>query len=245
MTNGAEPEEDDDEEIPPPTARRVAARAGVLVALAYRSLLEGETARESELREAHERLQAWALGPDIAGELEPKELAAITSPVGGLPQRRLIDDSWSSEPAGVLASALGLFDLRGYDEKVSGEDVASAIGFLEVPWYLPEGALLRPDEEVMEGWASALTLHWRLRQQVHHPGRVDLVDFVEHCEWAPLRLDGLALRDRDLVVRGRLVTEADPALVHECLEIAQERHKAFEWLTGGNASLWSEVTTDT
>jgi len=33
-------------------------------------------------------------------------------------------------------------------------------------------------------------------------------------------------------LRGRLVTEVDPDLVHDCLEIAQERHKAFLRLNG-------------
>jgi hypothetical protein len=245
MTHDVQREAGEEDELPPPTARRVATRAGVLVALAYRALLEGETARASEAREAHERLLAWIRTPDVAGELEPAEREAIECPVGGLTRRRTVDDSWASEPAAVLSWALGLFELPHYEEQVSGADVASSIDFLEDPWLLPAGAVLRPETELLAGWASALTVHWRLREQVHNPGPVDFPDYVARCEWAPLTLDGLALRDRDLVVRGRLVTEAETDVVHECLEIARERHKAFEWLTGGDTSLWSEVTTDT
>jgi hypothetical protein len=237
--------DDDAAKVPPPTARRVAARAGVLVARAYRALLESEEKRRAQARKAHGHLLAWLRATEIAGELEPSEREAIETPLGELPERRGVDDSWSSEPAGVLAWALGLFDLPRYDRQLDGADIANAIDFLAEPWVLPEAALLRAEEEIESGWAVALTLHWRLRNQVHHPGPVDLVDFVARRTWAPLTVEGLEIRERDLVVRGRLVTEADPNVVHECLEIAQERHRAFEWLLGGNASLWSEVTTDT
>ena len=40
MTSDASGEEDEAEEIPPPTARRVAARAGALLAIAYRAMIE-------------------------------------------------------------------------------------------------------------------------------------------------------------------------------------------------------------
>ena len=144
----------------------------------------------------------------------------------------------------MLAWALDRYELPRYDEQVDGPEVSDAVDFLSDPWCLPDEALLRDEDEIDRGWASTLALHWRLREQSLSPEPMDFERFVAGCRWAPLSTEGLDLRDRDLVIRGIPVAEASDDLAHECIEIAMERHRAFEWLIGSE-SRWSDVTTDT
>ena len=236
--------EDDEEEIPPPDPRRVAARCGVFAALAYRAALDGNpTWDDREGR--HGRLIAWIDGTVIRDELEPTERALLETPLGRLSAEDVRDGSWLVEPAAVLAWSLSRFDLPAYDRLVLADEVADAIAFQESPWTLPDEAMLRDEDEIEEAWASALTVHWRLREYGLRPRPMDFERFVRDCTWAPLTTDGLRLRRGDLLLRGRSLAKAVGDIFDECRQVAPERHRALEWLRGGNAVLWSEVTADT
>jgi len=237
--------EDDAEEVPAPDARRVAARCGALVALAYRSLLERGGSPPPDDTDRLGML-AWidASAPDVAGEIEPAERALLERPVGSLSEVQVRDASWLVEPAAVLAWSLGRMDLPAYDVAVDGERVARAIGFLDAPWTAPDAATLRDRGELEDAWASALALHWRLRQWDGDHKPMDFARFVATCRWAPLHTRGLALWDGDLLLRGRRLAKAGDDYP-ECYSLARERHRALEWLLGDNAVLWSDVTTDT
>jgi hypothetical protein len=236
----ADDEEEDDDPVRP-TARRVAARCGVLVSVAYRTLMEVGT---NDAREAHAELLDWMRAPALREEVEAAERAVIEADLGRLSRKQEVDHSWASEAAAVLAWAVGRYELPRYDEQVDGGEVSDAIDFLSVPWVLPDEAILRDPDEVDRCWASTLTLHWRLREHRLRAEPIDLERFVAECEWASLSTEGLDLRDRDLLIRGVPVGEAAEDVAHECLEIAMERHRAFEWLIGSEAK-WSDVTTDT
>lgn len=243
---GAEAEDEDEEEpevADPPAAARVAARCGVLVALAYRSLLEASYEdRPDAVKQAHEELVVWVAETPVGAEAEPAELDAVRRPVGALSSRERRDLSWLIEGAVVLAWALGLVELPGHDEQATSEDVANAIEFLARPWPLPDAAFRRDEDEIEERLDGAIAFHWRLRQQDDRPGPMNLRKLVG--TWASLSTPGFRLGEEDLLLRGTAVSAAPEDLFHECMSIAQERHRALEWLVGGEA-LWSEVTTDT
>lgn len=236
--------EDDEEEIPPPDPRRVAARCGVFAALAYRALLE-KASPEDDRSGALRDLRTWvAATGEVDAELEPSERALLDAPFGAPSPRDLCDASWLVEPAAVLAWSLRRADLPAYDQSVVGEEVAQSISFLESPWPVATEAILRDEDELVAGWSSALTVHWRLREYGVRPVPRDFRRFIRECAWAPMTTAGLVFRDDDLVLRGRTLAEAGDDF-DECRSIASERQRAFEWLLGGNAVLWSEVTADT
>ena len=73
---------------------------------------------------------------------------------------------------------------------------------------------------------------------------MDFVKYVSECPWAPLRLDGLEILDHDLAIQGVRVDKVERTAFRKSLSIAQERHRAFNWLLGFE-TLYSEVTADT
>lgn len=234
------PEDEDDEEIPPPDDGRVAARLGVLLAIAYRAYLE---TADADAKTARSKLLAGIAENGIEDELEPKERTLLELPIGQLSPMEARDASWSVEPAVVMAWSLRLTELPPYDVGVTGA-LLEGIDFLEAPWPLLWQADLREQDELEAGWASALTVHWRLREYGLRPTPIDLRKFVRTCKWAPMTTKGLKLRGGDLLLRGQTLAEAGDVF-DEVRSIAQERHRAFEWLIGGNAVLWSKVTADT
>lgn len=236
--------DDAEEEIPPPDAWRVAARCGVFAALAYRAALESNPTWDDR-KGRHGRLIAWIDGTVICDELEPTERALLETPLGRLSAADVRDGSWLVEPAAVLAWSLSRFELPRYDRLVQADEVADAIAFQKSPWTLPDEAMLRDEDEIEEAWASALTVHWRLREYGLRPAPMDFERFIRECAWAPLTPIGLRLRGGDLLLRGRSLAKAAGDVFDECRQVAPERHRALEWLRGGNAVLWSDVTADT
>src|SRR4051794_3367171 len=96
-----------DEELLPPDAFRVAARATVLAAVAYRGFIENEKrSDENGAENVRQRIVTWLDDLGVSSELEAAEANLLATPVGGLDERTRIDTCWRSEGLVVLAWAL-------------------------------------------------------------------------------------------------------------------------------------------
>ena len=235
-----------EEDLPPepPTAERVAARALVLSAISCRGSIEKD-AHKSGAEDLRKQVVAWLDSLGLFEEVETVELELLSTPLGQLESKKAKDAGWKSEGLVVLAWALGCTNLPPGHDQCDPPAIADTLGFLcersETPLENPS---LRSSEEI-EKWADVyLTLHWRLRQQLHHPGPMDFVKFVSDCQWAALRLDSLEIVDKDLAINGIPMNKVDHQIFRGCLSITQERHQAFNWLLGFER-LYSQVTTDT
>jgi hypothetical protein len=114
-----------------PSARRVAARAMVLSTIVCRSYLEQEH-RRGDYRNARGSigLLAWLTQSGLQSELEPDERRFLATPVGAASDRAMVDAHWRTEGLGVLAWALGRFELPPYDEQTNPDIAQPAISFL-------------------------------------------------------------------------------------------------------------------
>ena len=74
---------------------------------------------------------------------------------------------------------------------------------------------------------------------------MDFVEFAKKSWFGPLELHGLRFVENDLAIGDKPIKyRASEESWQECLSIAQERHRAANWLYG-QAEIYSEVTTDT
>jgi hypothetical protein len=227
-----------------PTAVRVAARAQVLTAQAYRSLLE-RSATDPQAAKAHVACIAWCERNDLQSEFEPCEWALLTTPLGDLPKRDVVNASWLVESAVCLAWAIRQAEVPDYEIQADGESLSSVVQFLsDTAESFRTELELRPRVELERLLDHYLTLHWRLREFSTRPGHVDLVEFAVQCEWANMRLDEVRIVNRDLSVGGLPLVEAPESAWRTCLSIASERHRACEWLLGQDP-IYSQVTADT
>lgn len=126
------PEELAEPERIPPDAQRVARRALCLAALAGRGLLEMEQMPRERAEEQRKRLLSWIGELALEDEIEPKELDLLRQPVGTLLQQATVDAGWRLEGLGVLAWALGQFELPAYDQLVDPGILLPAVGFLDL-----------------------------------------------------------------------------------------------------------------
>ena len=237
-------ETDDLEGYQLPLSARVAARAQVLSAQAYRAILE-RSATDPQAAEAHADCIAWCEREGLQSEFEPQEWALISTPLGQLSQRDEVNASWLTEPAVCLAWALGQVDLPDYETEADGAAVATALRFLDdAANGFRAQSELRPQAELESLLETYLTLHWRLREFSLRPVHLDFAAFAGQCRWANMRLDQVRLVDDDLSVGGSPLVTAPESLWRNCLSIASERHRAAEWLLGQHP-LYSEVTADT
>ena len=117
----------DDEAVDrrPPSAERVARRALCLAAVVCRSAIEGD-AGNGEAEALRQSVLEWAAAIGIIPEIEPRELALLQAPLGGLSERERIDGSWRGEGFAVLAWALGRCDLPPYDIEAEPYIIARA-----------------------------------------------------------------------------------------------------------------------
>jgi hypothetical protein len=235
-------ESDEEEELTPPDPARVAARALVMSMVTCRAFIE---------KDAREAGQFWSgalqwfqqLG--LEQELEPWEREAIETPLGRLEQQQMIDAQWSIEGLAVIAWALDRHPLPPYDEAVVASKVANSLGFLapreETVLTAPR---LRPDAEIDALCDSLFTLHWRLRDFRLNPHAMNLEEFTKTAWFGPLSLDGLRLAEGDLAVGDVPISKAPPEEARWLLSIAQERHRAVNWLIG-ESTIYSETATST
>jgi hypothetical protein len=227
----------------PPTGDRVAARAMVLAAVSCRGLIEKDS-HKPKAEEFRKTIRPWLDYIGAGRELEPDEAALLSTPLGQLDKRTALNATWRAEGMVVLAWALGWASLPPIHEECEPSDVAVAMGFLDEQQNTLLHCPCLRDRAEIDRWEGAyLTVHWRLRQWSIEPGPMDFVTFVSACDWG-LCLDELEVLDRDLAIGGVRIDKIDHAVYHEALSITQERHQAFNWLSGFEP-VYSDVTTDT
>jgi Domain of unknown function (DUF4272) len=232
------------EEYEPPTAARVAARAQVLSAQAFRATLE-RSASDPEVAEAHVACISWCERVGLHSEFEPHEWALLTTPVGQLSQRDAVNASWLTEAAVCLAWALCQAEVPDYEIEADGATVSMSVHFLDdTADAFRAQSELKPQAELKDLLDLYLTLHWRLREFSLRPRHLDFVTFAAQCEWAKMRLDQVRIVHNDLSVGGGPLVAAPENLWRACLSIASERHRAAEWLLGQHP-VYSEATSDT
>ena len=228
----------------PPTADRIAARAIVLSAVACRALIEQDAEKPGAEQLRKDVLQ-WLTDVGVYGELEEKEAALISTPLGQLEKRDRIDASWSAEGMVVLSWVLGHSSLPAFYVQCDPSEVAHEMGFLaERASTVLRHPRLRNSIDLSIAEETYLTLHWRLRQFSSDPTPMDFAAYVAKCEWGPLRLDQLKLCEGDLAVDDTRIDRLPQTIFRQTLSIVQERHRTFNWLIGWE-SVYSQVTTDT
>lgn len=251
-TDGAEPaaaqgeQAVDDNEVPPPSADHVARRALVLAAVAGRSMLEQMHLSGDDMTAPLARLQAWAHALGIHTEAEDDEWAHVLTPAGALTSQELINGMWRLEGLGVLAWALGIFDLPTYDALVDPDTLLLGLGLMKVE--ASEAVLaeptLRDDDELDAYLDQALAVHWRLREFSLRPEALDFADFAQHCWFGPFDASWASLAGGDLALEGAAMVDAGDELLARTHSSAMERHQAIQWLRGQRAR-YSEVDTST
>ena len=235
-------EDVEEEELTPPDPARVATRALVMSMVSCRAFIEKDAKEAGQFWSG--ALQ-WFQQLGIDGELEPRERQVIETPLGRLEPQQMIDAQWSIEGLAVIAWALDRHPLPPYDEAVVAAKVANSLGFLasreETVLAAPR---LRPDAEIQALCDSLFTLHWRLRDFRWNPKAMNFEEFSRTAWFGPLSLDGLRLAEGDLAVGDLPISKADPEEALRLLSIAQERHRAINWLIGESA-IYSETATNT
>ncbi|PZR04362.1 MAG: hypothetical protein DI536_34435 [Archangium gephyra] len=231
--------------LPTPDARRVLARARVLLALAVRGLLEDDTGtpQQADAEALRQKLAAWA-NAEVADELEPDERDFLHAPLGKVDRQDVVNAVWQAEGAQVLLWALKLQPLPPHDGQVHPYEVAKTTGVLSPPPPALHAATLRPAGEIEALRRALLGIHWRLVEFRVKPGPVDFVAFAQKNWFGGFSLSGVALADKDLAVGGVPLSQAEPQQVGLTSSIALERHRAANWLIGAEP-VYSRVVAPT
>lgn len=223
-------------ECAPPPAGRVARRALVLAAVAYRAYLE----RHADVHEAEDsRVQAlsWLAAVGAQSEAEIDELEVLETPVGQMDESTVVDASWRGQGAAVLAWALGRYELPGYDQPADPAAVGEALGFLDDGADdVLRAATLRRHEELEQLAERLLTVHWRIRQ-FREDGRP--MDFASGPGF--LQRDGLRYVGGDLAIGELSISATDDQALSRALGLVRERQHAANWLCGDDP-VYSGVT---
>ena len=228
----------------PPTPERVAARALVLSAVSCRALIEKDAGKPGA-EQLRQDVLPWLDRIGISNELEQRETDFLSTPLGQLDKKSMVENQWYCEGMVVLAWVLGCTALPPFYSECDPTAVAHALGFLEErsATVLLEPQL-RKTSEITDFEQTYLTLHWRLRQFAIDQCTMDFSAYVSSCNWGPLRLDKIELCDNDLSIEGTRLDRLGQAQFRKALGVVQERHRAFNWLIGWD-SVYSAVTTDT
>ncbi len=169
--------------------------------------------------------------------------------------RQRIDASWMIESIGCLLWALGCLEhIPKYDKESGKEVIAFPPG--ERATDLIRKAMLRPNSEIDQQREWAELWHWRCRtRKLLEAGEIPSVlgngltmeavigmsaskAAEEHAFGEPI--------DSDFPVFGKPFGKMNATEFASVTSIAQERHKAFNWLCGyAPGNQWSETPTDT
>lgn len=229
-----QPPKESDAGAEAPTARRVARRALALTAVTARAILEQDPANPETSRRYRDLL-AWVRDLGIDDEFEPDEWEVLQRPPGKLDERRQINSTWRLEGLGVLAWALGRFELPPHDQLVSVDPLWRSLGLFDAgaAKALLAKPTLRPRAEMGALRGRLFALHWRLRNYSLNPAVMDFAEFARTCWFGPLDISGLPLVKGDLALGDARIDRAAPDVYSFAYSAAQERHQAANWLWEG------------
>ncbi|MGC3970305.1 MAG: DUF4272 domain-containing protein [Pirellulales bacterium] len=238
-------EDEETEELQPPGAARVARRALALAALTGRAILEQSPNNEETTGHLRD-IVAWLKELGINDELEPDEWRVLQRPIGRLESQDQINATWRLEALGVLAWALGRFEIPPHDRLVETNPLWQSVGLfdVEVARTLLSSPTLRPRDEIDERRERQFAVHWRIRNFGLNRQVLNFAEFAKTCWFGPLNISGLPLVDGDLALAGKRIDQADPDSFRVAQSAAQERHQAVNWLWAGPEK-FSEAGTDT
>lgn len=229
----------------PPAPQRVAARALVLCAVVCRGFIEQEPkSRDNDA--LRRRVLDWLDGLKLMPEAEPKELAMLRAPLGTLPPQDAVDAGWRCEGLAVLAWALQVFELPGYDTEMEPKAVTEALGFLwaEEAAELLAAPTLRPAAELERVGRQLFALNWRLTEFSLRPKSLYFGAFAKDAWFGPLDASYVRLMQGDLAVGNQPIIRATPEEVAALASVARERHEAINWLLGQDP-VYSRVAANT
>jgi hypothetical protein len=190
---------------------------------------------------------AWVRAIGIEDELEPDERKLLGHKLGKVPQQDAVNSTWRLEGLGVLAWALGRFDLPPHDEMVQPGKLLPAVSILNADGAraLLAKPTLVPAEEIRKGSARAFAIHWRVRQfTMVDPKPIDFANLARTAWFGPLDIEGVRLVEKDLAIGPKAISKARTDNVDLVASAAQERHLAFNWLMGAS-EVYSETDTST
>jgi hypothetical protein len=269
--NDAAPELSEQQPVYRPSPARVARRALALTAVTARAILEqggvnlGLGApkwnpltwvrhRLGGQQSQYQNLLAWVQLLGIDDEFEPDEWEVLQRPPGRLDQDQQINSTWRLEGLGILAWALGRFDIPPHDHLVECHSLWHCLGMLDVAACkgLLVNAAIRPLQEIQALRRRLLAIYWRLTNYYVRPTAIDFVAFTEtsfagfdRIAWfSPLEIAGLPLCDGDLAIQGARLDRATPEAIATARSAAHERHLAINWLLEG-PERYSSASTDT
>ena len=238
------------------TARAILEQGGINLGLGApkwnpvtwaRHLLAGQQSQHQDLLE-------WVRLLGIDDEFEPDEWEVLQRPPGRLDQQQQINSTWRLESLGILAWALGRFDIPPHDRLVECHTLWHSLGMLDVAACkgLLVNAELRPLQEIEALRRRLLAINWRFVNFSVRPTAFDFVAVTktsfagyDRTAWfSPEEVAYLPLVGGDLGIRGARLDRATPDVFSLARSIALERHTAANWLWQG-PERYSSVSADT
>lgn len=236
----------DDGDVHPPDAKRVAASACCLAAVAMRGL--AREWRHGELQELLTSLDRWFSESGLGQEMEAEERDIVKAPASELDTRIAVNACWRWEGAAVLAASLGRLALPPHDETIDTKVCGDACGLFASRADLDRLSATATFDANFDRLAYAnrvVAIHWRLRQfMLIERTPLDFATFARGVQWAEFDLQGVELCNGELAIGGRSIIDSDPDKLQMTLSIASERHTAANWLIGWN-QIYSEVDNST
>jgi len=164
---------------------------------------------------------AWLKREGLYGALSPKEAAFLEN--AECPERERSNMTWRLECLPVLLWAIRkLPELPGLTDKIDPAPMRAVMVWPPAPTReFIASASLRPEEEIRNAYEVVYESHWKVRDA---------------------RLGGSPTPVGSLPRRSQPAAESDPPLNGE---VIQERHHAFNWVTGYMGQDWDDITTDT
>jgi hypothetical protein len=246
--------------VHPPKPARVVRRALALTAVTARAILEQGgvnlgfgSPKWNPLpwfqhmlagqADQHQKLLQWVQLLGIHEEFEPDEWKVLQRPPGRLKPEQQINSTWRLEGLGVLAWALGRFELPPYEQLVKCHSLWRSVGMPKVAACkgLLADPTLRPLPELQALRRRLLAINWRLTNFYVRPTAIDFIGVTEasfgnydRTAWfSSQEVAQLPLVEGDLAIRGARLDRISPDEFSIARSIAHERHRAANWLCEG------------
>lgn len=225
-------------------ATRVAERMYVMLAVAYRGILDIHPDRPN--RDAYlARLADWFWSMNVGHELEEHERNVLDQPLGELGSQRAQELVQSLEAVAILAWSLELVELPAIDQFVQAKRLVEVLGlFREDARFVVDSAELRCEAEIRSAADRIMAVHWRLRELELHPGPIDFLSMCRDGWFGGFDPESLNMIGQDLAVGNQPITRIDPALRQRLHQSIRQRHQAINWLCGHHP-IFSRVNTST